>query len=360
MNNYEFCINLLKKIYKKDFVISKENKYEVFINGISNSIETKYEIKKTLRNILSSNNPNVDKDIISLIEIKYKLNKKELEFINEIYPNIDVLISAYINNKNPKIKIKQFNYDKLLEYFIKDTIEQLEDIVLKEEYISINEELKTKEKKLDQLKKALEKCQIAQKNSFYYETYRDYLFNEMKNYNEEKNVFISNIENDKQTISKLQKQYQKLSMINELSKKTNIKRLNKLNDLFNEIEYLENRIKDNELEIEQLDNKNKDNIKRNNKAFKEYIDMNIDEYSLIYERNKNTDAKKIVDDIKELEKEITILIEKINSSEYPFKYRKLKYFVQDNLKTFKKITDLNPKISLNIISLLESKNTFKI
>lgn len=356
MNNYEFCINLLKKIYKKDFMISKENKYEVFINGKSYIIETKYEIKQTLRNILSSNNPNIDQDIISLIEIKYKMNKKELEIINEIYPNIDVLISAYINNKNTKIKIKEFNYDKLIEYFVKDTIEQLEDEPLKEEYIYLNNELKTKEKELEKLKQNLEKYQIAQKNSFYYETYRDYLFNEMNNYNEEKDMLLSNIELDKQTISKLQKQYQKLSMVNEISKRTNIKRINKLNDLINEIEYLENKIQDKKLELDQLEIKNKDNIKRNNKAFKEYIDMNIDEYSLIYERNKNMDAKKVVNDIKELEKEITILIEKINKSEYPFKHRKLKYFVEDSLKAFNKITDLNPKISKNIISLLKSKN----
>lgn len=360
MSNYDFCINLLKKMYKKDFIISKQNKYEVFINNESYIIETKYEIKQVLRNILSSNNNNIDKDIVNLIELKYKMSKKELDLLNEIYPNIDVLISSYINNENPKIKIKEFNYDKLIEYFVKDTIEQLEDETLKEEYIYLNNELKIKEKELKKLKQELEKFQIAQKNSFYYETYRNYLFNEMNNYNEEKEMLFSNIELDKQKISKLQKQYQKINLINDMSKKTNIKRINKMNDLLYEIEYLENKIQEKQLELKQLENKNKENIKRNNKAFKEYIDMNIDEYSLIYERNKNADGKQILTDIQKIEKEIVELIDKINKSEYPFKYRKLKYFVEDNLKMFKKITDLNPKISKNIISLLESKNKFKI
>ena len=53
MSNYDFCINLLKKMYKKDFIISKQNKCEVFINNESYIIETKYEIKQVLRNILS-------------------------------------------------------------------------------------------------------------------------------------------------------------------------------------------------------------------------------------------------------------------------------------------------------------------
>ena len=116
------------------------------------------------------------------------------------------------------------------------------------------------------------------------------------------------------------------------------------------------KIQEKKLELKQLENKNKENIKRNNSAFKEYIDMNIEEYSLIYERNRNADGKKILNEIQILEKEIVELIEKINKSEYPFKYKKLKYFVEDNLKMFKKITDLNPKISKNIILLLESKN----
>lgn len=356
MSNYDFCINLLKKIYKKDFMVSKTNKYEIFIREIPYNIETKYEIKKTLRNILSSNNKNIDKDIVSLIEIKYKMDKNELKILNEFYPNIDVLISAYINNNNPIITIKEFNYDKLLEHFVKSTIEQLENNELKNEYIELNNELKKLEKKLSELKDKLQKFQVAQKSSFYYETYRDYLFNEMENYNEEKMFILSSIETNKQNIIKLKKQYQKTEMLNQISKKTNIKRINKLNELINEIEYLENKIKDEELELEQLEKKNKDNIKRNNAAFKEYINMNIDEYSLIYERNKNVDGKQIINEIKKLDSEIKIVLEKINNSEYPYKHRKLKYFLEENIKSFKKVTDLNPKISINIISLLKEKN----
>ena len=353
---YDFCISFLKRMYKKDFVISKQNKYEIFINEESYTIETKYEIKQVLRNILSSNNSSVEKDIVNLIELKYKMCKSELDILNEMYPNIDVLISAYINNKNPKIKIKEFNYDKLLEYFIIEAINQLEDEILRQEFNELNKALEQKEKKLKKLRHELEKFQIAQKNSFYYETYRNYLFNEMNNYNEEKEMLLSNIELDKNKISKLQKQYQKISLINDISKKTSIKRINKINDILYEIEYLESKIQEKKLELKQLENKNKENIKRNNSAFKEYIDMNIEEYSLIYERNRNADGKKILNEIQILEKEIVELIEKINKSEYPFKYKKLKYFVEDNLKMFKKITDLNPKISKNIILLLESKN----
>lgn len=356
MSNYDFCINLLKKIYKKDFVVSKTNKYEVFIRQIPYNIETKYEIKQTLRNILSSNNKNIDKDIVSLIEIKYKMDKNELKLLNEFYPNIDVLISAYINNNNHIITIKEFNYDKLLEYFVKSTIEQLENNELKNEYIELNNELKKHEKKLTELKEKLQKFQVAQKSSFYYETYRNYLFNEMENFNEEKNFILSNIETNKQNMLKLKKQYQKIEKLNQISKKTSIKRINKLNALINEIEYLENKIKDEELELEQLEKKNKNNIKRNNTAFKEYINMNIDEYSLIYERNKNVDGKQIINEIKKLDSEIKIVLEKINNSEYPYKHRKLKYFLEENIKTFKKATDLNPKISINIINLLKEKN----
>lgn len=356
MSNYEFCINLLKKIYKKDFVISKENKYEIFIRENPYNIETKYEIKKTLRNILSSNNKNIDKDIVSLIEVKYKMDKKELTLLNEFYPNIDVFISAYMNNSNHIVKIKEYNYDKLLEYFIKSTVEQLENNELKKEYIELNEELKKYEKRLSYLKEKLEKYQIAQKSSFYYEVYRNYLFDEMENYNEERNIVITSIEKYKQNIIKLKKQYQKIEMLNQISKKTNIKRINKLNEISNEIEYLENRIKDEELTLEQLEKNNKKNIKRNNMAFKEYANMNINEYSLIYEQHKNVDGIKIINEIKELESKIKIILDKISNSEYPIRYHKLKYFLNENLKSFKKVTDLNPKISINIIKILENKN----
>ena len=58
MSNYDFCINLLKKIYKKDFVVIKTNKYEVFIRQIPYNIETKYnKTKKTIsknRNVKSN------------------------------------------------------------------------------------------------------------------------------------------------------------------------------------------------------------------------------------------------------------------------------------------------------------------
>lgn len=355
MSNYDFCINLLKKIYKKDFVINKENKYEIFIREIPYNIETKYEIKKTLRNILSSNNKNIDKDIISLIEIKYKMDKKELNLLNEFYPNIDVFISAYMNNNNPMITIKEFNYDELLEYFIKNAVEQLENNELKKEYIELNDELKKLEKKLGDLKEQLEKYQTAQKSSFYYEVYRNYLFDEMENYNEEKGIILSDIEQYKQNVLKLKKQYQKTELLNQISKKTNIKRINKLNEISNEIEYLENRVKDEELVLEQLEKNNKKNIKRNNMAFKEYVNMNINEYSLIYEQHKNVDGIKIINEIKELESKIKIILEKISNSEYPILYHKLKYFLNENLKSFKKATDLNPKISINIIKILENK-----
>lgn len=355
MSNYDFCINLLKKMYKKDFVISKTNKYEIFIRGISSNIETKYEIKKTLRNILSSNNKYIDKDIVSLIEIKYQMNKDELKLLNEMYPNIDVLISSYINNSNSIITIKDFNYDSLLEYFLKSTIESLKNEKMKEEYINLNIELKQKEIKLSELKDKLEKFQIAQKNSFYYETYRNYLFNEIQNYNEEKDLILYDIELDKQKLNRLKKQYQKLETLNQISKKTNIKRINKLNELLTEIEYLESKIKERKIELKNLENKNKENIKRNNIAIKEYIDMDINEYSLIYERNKNVDGKKIINEIKNLEQQIKNILEKINSSEYPYVHRKLKYFIEENLKLFKKTTDLNPKISLNIIKILNEE-----
>lgn len=353
MSNYDFCINLLKKMYKKDFMISKENKYEIFIRGISNNIETKYEIKKTLRNILSSNNKYIDKDIVSLIELKYKMNKEELKLLNEMYPNIDILISSYINNSDPIITIKEFNYGNLLEYFLKSTIEQLENENIKKEYIKLNEELNKKESRLNELRDKLEKFQIAQKNSFYYETYRDYLFNEMENYNEEKELILSEIELDEQKLNKLKKQYQKIDMLNQISKKTSVKRINKLNELFNNIEYLENKIKERKIELKNLEIKNKENIRRNNVAVKEYINMDINEYSLIYERNKTIDGKKIVDEIKNLEQQVKIIIEKINISEYPYIHRKLKYFLEENKKSFKKMTDLSPKTSLNIMNLLK-------
>lgn len=356
MSNYDFCINLLKKMYKKDFMISKENKYEIFIRGIPNNIETKYEIKKTLRNILSSDNKYIDKDIVSLIELKYKMNENELKLLNEMYPNIDILISSYINNSNPIITIKKFNYDSLLEYFLKSTILSLENEELKSEYIKLNDDLKQKELRLNELKDKLEKFQIAKKNSFYYETYRDYLFNEMENYNEEKSLILSDLELDKQKLDKYEKQYQKLEKLNQISKKTSINRINKLSELLNKIEYLENKIIERKTELKKLEIKNKENIKRNNIAVKEYINMDINEYSLIYERNKTVDGKKIIDEIKELEKQIKIIIEKINNSEYPYIHRKLKYFKEENLRYFKKVTDLNSKISLNIIKLLNEKN----
>lgn len=350
----EFCINLLKKIYKKDIIINNKNDiYELTLNSKTNTIETKYEMKKYMRNIISSKNKNLINDLTNIIEIRYKLSNNDVIKLDEVYPNIDVFIAAYIKNIDNTIELKEFNYDKLFEYFIVKAINNLDSLELKKEY----EELSLKKDKLDKdlikLEKKLEKYQIARKNSFYYETYRDSLFKEMDNYSEEKTILETTIKNDNIELKKIKKQYQNLETINQISKRTNIKRLNKINEKLNDIDLLEEKIKTNELELKELEQNNKININRNNEVFKKYIDMNINEYSLIYEQNKNVDGKKLVMSIKEVKNELKDIEEKLKLNKYPSHYRKLKYFCKDNLKIYKKTTDINPKISKNIIELLE-------
>lgn len=356
----EFCSNLLKKIYKKNIIINNKNDvYEIILNKKPNIIETKYEMKKYMREILSFNNTNLIRDITNIIDIRYKLSKNDIIKLDEVYPNIDVFIASYIKNIDEPIELKEFNYDKLLEYYVIKTINKLDKIDLKNNYDELKISKEKYEKELIKLEEKLEKYQIAQKNSFYYETYRDSLFKEMDNYNGEKTIIENTIKNDNIELKKIKKQYQNLEMINQISKRTNIKRINKINDKMNNIEYLKEKIKNNELELKQIEKDNKNNINRNNEAFKKYIDMNINEYSLIYEQNKNVDGKKLITEIKEVKNKLDDIVQELNKNEYPIYYRKLKYFCQDNLKIFKKTTDINPKISKNIINLLE-KNTIEI
>lgn len=354
---YKICIQILKKIYKKRIIINElQNKYEIIIDKKSDLIETKYEIKKLFRNILSSNNSNINSDITNIIEVRYKLKEPELKILNEMYPNVDVFIAAFIKNSNPIIEMDNYNYEQLLEYFVKKTISELQNTELKIEYEKNNKQKKQLEQKLDKLEIQLNKYQIAMKNRFYYETYRDSLFEEMDNYNQEKEIISATINLNNQQLNKQKKQYQKLEMVNQLSKRTNIKRLNKINDIMKNIDYLEKDIRENNLKLKELENKNKSNIARNNEVFRKYINMNINEYSLIYEQNKNADGIKIINEIKKIKDELTIIEDKLKKNDYPICYRKLRYFCLDNLKIYKKITDINPKISKNIISLLESNS----
>lgn len=356
---FDFCISLLKKIYKKNIIISAKNDtYEIIFNDKTSVIDTKYEMKKFMRNLISSKNPNLISDLGNIIEIKYKLSNSDVIKLDEVYPNIDVFAAAYIKNIDDSIELKDFNYDKLFEYFVVSAISKLDNKELKIRYEELNTNKDKLEKSLVKLEKKLEKYQIAMKNSFYYETYRDSLFKEMDNYNEEKTILETTIKNDQNELKKVKKQYQNLETINQMSKRTNIKRINKINEKMSSIDYLEEKIKNNELELKELDKSNKNNINRNNTAFEKYIDMNINEYSLIYEQNKNVDGKKIVHQIKNIRKELLDIGEELKQNEYLNYYRKLKYFCVDNLKAFKKTTDLNPKISKNILTLLEenSKN----
>lgn len=349
---FDFCISLLKKIYKKNIIITDKN--EIILNNQKNKIETKYEMKKFMRDIISSKNENLIKDFSNIIEIRYKLSKDDYIKLDEVYPNIDVFIAAYIKNLGETIEIKEFNYDKLFEYYIIKTIEKLDNKGLREKYEELILNKKKYEKELSKLEKNLEKYQIAQKNSFYYETYRDSLYKEMDNYNEEKQIIENTIKNDEIELKKILKQYQTLETINQLSKRTNIKRINKINEKMNDIDYLNEKIKNSHIELENLKKNNKNNINRNNEAFKKYIDMNIDEYSLIYEQNKNIDGREIITKIKTIKNKLDEITEELNKNKYPMYNKKLRYFCEDNLKIFKKTTDMSPKISKNIINLLET------
>lgn len=351
---FEFCVMFLQKIYKDDIVINNKNDiYEITRNGKKCVIETKYEMKKYMREIISSKNANLINDIINIMEIRYKLANSDIAKIEEIYPNIDIFISSYVKNEDDCIELKKFNYEELLEYFVIKAINKLDDKNLREEYeklISSKEELK---KEMIDLEERLKEYQTTQKNYFYYETYKDSLSKEMDNYNEEK-IILENInKNYNFELNKLKKQYRSLETINQLSKKTNLKRINKISDKLNEIENLQAKIENNELELKKIEKNNKTNIERNNQVLKKYIDMSIDEYSNIYEHNKNVDGKEIVTRIKQIKNEIILLDDKLKMSEYHSCHRKLKYYCQDNLKILNKKTDLNPKLINNISKLLE-------
>ena len=333
---------------------------EVFINNSiyilneldieNDNLQTKYEYKKFIRDIISSNNKNLYNSLQKIIELRYQLEDDKLVTLNEIFPNIDLFISTYMKVANIDItlSIDSFNYESLLYYLVKSYVSYMKDKQNEEAYLHMNKEEKKLIEEIEELENKLKKYQIVKKNRFYYETYLQSIEYENDIYTEDKEILNSNLNTITNEIRIKETELNKL----ESRKLT----LNKKQKMLNYDTQINNLIDEKEKTLEELKNieeNRKEHLKNNNKSFKEYVkDINIDEYKLYYEELKDLDVKKLLKDIQQKKEKLNNIIEEISISNYPEIHLILKHYCLDNLKTLDLKCDLSPKILNDILKLL--------
>lgn len=344
-------MKILSNLYKEKIEITYDKYYIVKYNNKTDEIKTKYELKKYMRDIISSNNKKIHDDIQSIIRLKYQLNKSELLTLKELYPNIDLFISTYIRiiNAGIKIKLETFSYEELLNYLIETYINYMRDKQNKEAFVHMSLEEKKLNEEIKELEEKLNHFLIVKKYSFYYETYLKSIEYENETYNEGKEILELNLKNIDKEINTKEKELKKLE-----NKKISIHRREKIESCNQIINNLIDEKEKNVDELQKLEIKDKQHSSKNKDSFKEYVkDIDLKTYEEYYNKYKNINAQKILDDILEKKEKLNKKIEEIAESQYPEIHLILKHYCLDALKTLDQKSDISPKIIKNISKLLE-------
>ena len=344
-------IKILNSLYKDKIEITYDKYYIIKYNNNIVEIKTKYELKKYMRDIISSDNKKLHDDIQSIIRLKYQLNKSELLTLKELYPNIDLFISTYIRilNEGIKIKLELFSYEQLLYYLVETYINYMKDKQNKDAFMHMSLEEKKLNEEIKDLEEKLKKFLIVKKYRFYYETYLKSIEYESETYNEGKEILELNLKNIDKEISEKEKELQKLE-----NKKITIRKKGKMEFCNQIINNLIDEKEKNMEELQKLETKDKQHSSKNKDSFKEYVkDIELKTYEKYYNEYKDINAQKILDDILEKKEKLNEKIEEIATSEYPEIHLILKHYCLDSLKSIDIKSDMSQKIINDIIKLLE-------
>lgn len=370
---------ILKEIFE-DIVINKKNKKtEIIINNNSTILNSKFEFKIYLRDLISSNNNKQINEIIrKIIEIKYQLkDNNKIKFLYEIYPNLDVFISAYLKLTKDyfifdEIKNMKFNYDELLEYLILKNITILtkKKKILEKKYNELIKQEKLVCTECQNLENKLKLFQVIKKNTFYYDTYTNSLNYEAERFNQEKDSILIEINNLETILFKLNKklvlkknQFNILFYLNKLTKniffnKKIVLYKEKINEFEKQIKTLSKEKNHLLKELPKLEKQNKHNINRNEEAFRKFLspyNITMEEYLNNYEESINVDCKEILKKLNNNKTQLEKIKLDLKNDQYLKDTRILKYFCSDNLKDLKIDSEMDSNILDNIINIL--KNT---
>lgn len=340
-------INILNNLYKDKIEIVEDENY--IINN-STELKTKFDFKKYLRDIISSNNKNVHDDIQGIIRLKYQLTKSELITLKEVFPNIDLFISTYIRllNENIKITITNYTYEELLYHMVELYINHMREKQNKEAFMHITDEEKKLNEEIEVLEEKLDKYLIVKKNRFYYETYLKSIEYESETYNESKEILELNLKNINKEIVEKEKELQKLENKKIIFHKK--ERINTYNHLINEL--IDEKEKNID-ELQKIETKDKEHPSKNKDSFQEYVkDIDLKTYEEYYKEYKDVDAKELLNEINTKKKKLNQKIEQIAISDYPEIHLILKHYCLDSLKQIDLKSDMRPKLINNIINLL--------
>lgn len=370
---------ILKEIFKDTVINKKNKKTEIIINNNSIILNSKFEFKIYLRDLISSNNNKQINEIIrKIIEIKYQLkDNNKIKFLYEIYPNLDVFISAYLKLTKDyfifdEIKNMKFNYDELLEYLILKNITILtkKKKILEKKYNELIKQEKLVCTECQNLENKLKLFQVIKKNTFYYDTYTNSLNYEAERFNQEKNSILIEINNLETILFKLNKklvlkknQFNILFYLNKLTKniffnKKIVLYKEKINEFEKQIKTLSKEKNHLLKELPKLEKQNKHNINRNEEAFRKFLspyNITMEEYLNNYEESINVDCKEILKKLNNNKTQLDKIKLDLKNDQYLKDTRILKYFCSDNLKDLKIDSEMDSNILDNIINIL--KNT---
>jgi|GEM_PF-1803777 len=370
---------ILKEIFKDTVINKKNKKTEIIINNNSTILNSKFEFKIYLRDLISSNNNKQINEIIrKIIEIKYQLkDNKKIKILYEIYPNLDVFISAYLKLTKDyfifdEIKNMKFNYDELLEYLILKNITILtkKKKILEKKYNELIKQEKTFYIECQNLENKLKLFQVIKKNTFYYDTYTNSLNYEAERFNQEKDSIIIETNNLETILFKLNKklvlkknQFNILFYLNKLTKniffnKKVVLYKEKINEFEKQIKTLSKEKNHLLKELAKLEKQNKHNINRNEEAFRKFLspyNITMEEYLNNYEESINVDCKEILKKLNNNKTQLDKIKLDLKNDQYLKDTRILKYFCSDNLKDLKIDSEMDSNILDNIINIL--KNT---
>ena len=350
MDFVENSIYILNNIYSDRIEIKKENNYIIKLNGNIEEVKTRYELKKYMKKIISSDNKTIGNDIPKIINLSYILDKDKLKTLKEIFPNFDLFVSTYLKIMSEGIKLNMgiFDYESLLLKMVKTYVEYMKNKENDKLYVELNEEEKKLKNDIKTLEEKVRIYQLVKKNEFYYEAYLNSINNEKEVYEEDNSILDNTIlETDKLIEQK------RLELGNIESKRLSLKKQEKVNALNNELVVLTLEKQKYINEKYKIKNRNKNNIKNNDKSFEEYALMSVAEYERYLREMENVDIKELLKEINNKKQVLNKVIDELTDLKHNETKLVLKYYAVDNLKIIDRKTEMRPKVIDSIIEILE-------
>lgn len=350
MDFIENGIYILEHIYKEKIDIKKDKYYVINYGNKSEIIKTRYDLKRYIRKIISSDNKTISNDIPIIINLSYILDKDKLITLKEIFPNFDLFVSTYLKimSEGIKLSIGIFDYEALLLNMVRTYIKYMKSKINDKLYHDLTDEEINLKKEIDDIEEKARKYRIVKKNEFYYETYLNSINNENEVYDSDKDILNDTIEEIEKDIES-----KKLELENINSKKIAIKKQERIDALNKDIVVLTLEKQKYINEKYKIKNRNKMNLVNNDKSFQEYALMSIEDYKKYLDEIKNIDFKELLKELKNKKEVLQKISDEIDDLKHNEIKLVLKYYAIDNLKSIDRKVDMRPKVLDEIIKLLE-------